>query len=63
MNETSLIAGGARRRSPEPVGIVVQGRDATADAPRTVAFVWGFRLVSKPSLPFGRWKTSPAPAS
>lgn len=63
MNHTSLTDGGAGRRAPEPVGIVVQGRDATADAPRTVAFVWGFRLVSKPSLPFGRWKTSAAPAT
>ncbi len=46
--------------SPPPrtdaVGIVVSDGGRVSPQPRTIAFVWGQRVRSAPSLPYGRWK-------
>ena len=42
----------------DAVGIVVQSGSREERPPRTVAFVWGVRVLPAPSLPFGRWKSA-----
>ncbi len=40
----------------DAVGIVVNDGGRVSARPRTVAFVWGKRVRSAPTLPYGRWK-------
>jgi hypothetical protein len=40
----------------EPVGIVIQDREEPAPKPAITAFIWGGKVRSRPTLPFGRWK-------
>jgi len=52
--------------SPAPedaVGIVVQDARRVEKRPRAVAFVYGGKVRSQPSLPYGRWKREVRPAA
>jgi hypothetical protein len=54
--------GGVTKRDLEgsdrelPVGIVIHGRDEPTPKPAIKAFIWGGKVRTQPTLPFGRWK-------
>lgn len=56
MNENDPRESDPRQQSAAAVGIVVNDGGPVAARPRAIAFVWGQRVRSAPSLPYGRWK-------
>jgi hypothetical protein len=44
----------------EPAGIVIQDQWFPVRQPVISAFIWGGKVRPLPTLPFGRWKPSPA---
>lgn len=44
----------------DPPGIVIQGGAKPSGRPIITAFIWGGKVRPVPTLPFGRWKPSPA---
>lgn len=43
-----------------PAGIVIHGAGQTAAKPLVTAFIWGGKVRPVPTLPYGRWKPTPA---
>jgi hypothetical protein len=58
MAEDVAPAGG--RETADPPGIVIQGGGEPPRRPVISAFIWGGKVRPVPTLPFGRWKPSPA---
>ena len=50
-------------RPEDAVGIVVSDARPVQRGPRAVAFVYGSKVRSQPSLPYGRWKREVRPAA
>lgn len=48
------------RRDRVPPGIVILNGGKPATSPVIRAFVWGGRVPTVPTLPYGRWKPSAA---
>ncbi len=40
----------------KPVGIVIHDREESTPKPAITAFIWGGKVRTPPTLPFGRWK-------
>jgi len=47
-------------RNGDAAGIVIRDRVEPARRPVITAFIWGGKVRPIPTLPFGRWKASPA---
>jgi hypothetical protein len=58
MAEEVAPAGGGE--TVDPPGIVIQGGAKPPRRPVISAFIWGGKVRPVPTLPFGRWKPSPA---
>jgi hypothetical protein len=58
MAEEIAPAGG--RETEDPPGIVIQDGGKPPRRPVISAFIWGGKVRPVPTLPFGRWKPSPA---
>ncbi len=43
-----------------PAGIVIHDVEAREPKPLISAFIWGGKVRPEPTLPYGRWKPTPA---
>lgn len=43
-----------------PAGIVIHDVESPERKPLITAFIWGGKVRPEPTLPFGRWKPTPA---
>lgn len=43
-----------------PAGIVIHDVEAPEPKPLIAAFIWGGKVRPEPTLPYGRWKATPA---